>query len=141
MHQRSRECRNPIAPKTAKFNVRVKTASVHAAGTNDQVYCKLISKDGYSSDLITFDHVTNDFQEGSDTLYHVEQIRELSRIDYVLFFKNGIEGWLPSEVIVHDASPMPSGYPTTGATNSKSIWLNGDDVGRQDYLELETDIV
>lgn len=131
----------PLAPKTSTFNVRVKTESVNSAGTNDQVYCKLISKDGYSSDLYKFNHIGNDFQEGADSLYRVELGRELSRIDYVLFFKDGIQGWLPSEAIVHDASVTPTGYPTTSAKNINAIWLNGSEHGKQDYLQLETVIV
>jgi hypothetical protein len=102
------------------------------------VYCKLISKDGYSTDLFEFERLGNDFQPGSDRQYRVELGRELSRIDYVLFFKFGIEGWLPSEAIVHDAGVTPTGYPTTSAKNIHAIWLNGTEHGKQDYLQLET---
>ena len=126
--------------KAKDLSITIKTSSTSGASTDDEVYVKVISKDGISSELIHFEHIGNDWQAGNTGKYLLTLPREVARIDYVLLFKKANNDWLPESVIV-EKTLVDGLYPSTKGINVNNIWLNGDDVGRQNYIELPMDIL
>ncbi|WP_087017413.1 PLAT/LH2 domain-containing protein [Thaumasiovibrio subtropicus] len=124
-------------PRAKDFTIGIGTASANHAGTNDLIYFKCISKDGISSELQQIQRIGDDWEPGQSNNYLMSFQRSLARIDYVILFKKANDNWLPNFVRM-EPQLMDGKFQPTVANNLQNVWLDGDTVGQQNYLEMAT---
>lgn len=98
--------------------VRLETANIEDAGTDDHVYVSL-----NKSNSTLLDYPRNDFDRGSSNRYHLSNngIREINDLHSIAIYKNGSDGWCISkvELIINEWSAFSEVY-------EPCIWLDND---------------
>ncbi|WP_104048147.1 PLAT/LH2 domain-containing protein [Vibrio jasicida] len=111
--------------KTDKFKVTVFTGSGNYDGTNDSVFIKLMSKEGfYSATHQLKTPIINDFEPGTAITYTIKTLIPFSQIVSVLLFKSGSNGWRPTQIKVADAD-LTSLTPVATTIGTNDIMIDG----------------
>lgn len=135
-------CQKPLPenprPTCELFSITVHTTLANNAGTNDTIFIKLVSYDGFSHTLHTLNTpVINDFKPGSQNLFEFLPERPLKKIAYVLLFKGSTDGWLMNSCRAASFSIItPDPYPDTTVFNPANVWLDSG-VGYLNYHKFE----
>ncbi|EIF8949816.1 hypothetical protein LF048_003495 [Vibrio cholerae] len=120
---------------TDVFNIKIHTSTQNTSGSNNKVFIKLISQDGIASESIHLNELGNNWTEGSTYNHRHPISRHLSRIDHVLLFKDGQQGWFPDQVTISAAEGLEGQLlVTTQANNTEK--LNGKENGLRNLVEL-----
>jgi hypothetical protein len=98
--------------------IRLKTADITDAGTDDNVYVSL-----NRSNSTLLDYPRNDFDRGDDDRYHLSNngIGEIKDIHSIALYKDGSDGWCVSEVEL-----FINEWPAFAETYEPCIWLDND---------------
>ena len=127
--------------KVSRLRLRIRTANVSDAGTDDSVNMSLRDNDLGGTWL---DYGRDDFEGGDDFTYELsladlfDGIQDLSEINHIYLLKPGDDGWCIQSVslIAETLNGVDNGVElfskTFGSTSSTCRWLDGS----QNYLVI-----
>lgn len=111
--------------KTNKFKVTIFTGSGKHDGTDNSVFIKLISKEGFCSGTQQIKTpIINDFEPGTAISYSIKTIIPFSQIVSVLLFKSGSDGWKPTQIRVEESN-LTTLTPVATTIGTNNIMIDG----------------
>ena len=130
--------------KVSRLRLRIRTANVSDAGTDDSVHMSLRDNDNGGTWL---NYGRDDFEGGDEFTYELllhdifDGIQDLSEINHIYLLKPGDDGWCIESVtlIAETLNGVDNGVElfsqTFGSTSSTCRWLDG----QQNYLVIGRD--